>query len=242
MGWRLYRVWSTEWFHNREHSIESLLAAVGRAVAGHAPPAKPPPIPPPPTKLQEPSGAAQTRYASAFYQVCPPIPLSREALLLPGGQAELVAAIEQITSVEGPIHEELLLKRLKAFSDVRRASPQVENNFKDALATAVTRGRVVDLVARFYGDSNKPLEAFRARTDETRLPLEWVCTREIELAILHIVEAALSIQREAIPAVVAKQFGVARLSADQAERIRLAVDHLIDGAQLEVQGPNVVLA
>jgi hypothetical protein len=64
---------------------------------------------------------------------------------------------------------------------------------------------------------------------------------EIKLAIQHVVEVALSIQREIVPAEVAQLLGVQRLSSEIADRIRAVVDDLVQEGLIHVHGPNLSL-
>jgi very-short-patch-repair endonuclease len=92
MGWRIHRVWSTEWFHDPEQAVSSILKSIEQAknVCVEHPIYAPPPDPDPPSPPRYPQsdGADSSMGVSRVYKpgipysiFNPPHQLSRDYLL-----------------------------------------------------------------------------------------------------------------------------------------------------------------
>jgi very-short-patch-repair endonuclease len=255
LGWRLYRVWSTDWFKDRHGTSDALLRAVERALsfAAEAPAIAASPTVGPgramgdvPLHESLPNGPVVTtpvrarRFRSASYVECAPFPLSRTALMDSGLRTELARAVTRVVQAEGPVHREVLLERLKAFSEVKRAGTNILSNLDDAIRSARTGG-IGEMEPEFFSASRAPVEYFRTPAAGATRPLHQICSAELRLAVLSTVEDAFSIQREALATSVARLFGLQRLSAERADQIRNIVDALVDEGLLQAAGPNVAL-
>jgi len=257
-GWRLYRVWSTDWFRDREKATEGVLRAIQRALETphDSVPAQTPPSPRPPT---DPRAATQpdppTGNAPAP-AIVPPTrrhpPGERYRKYRESGQRDylldrqqarwLAGQIVRVVEFEGPIHRELLLDRLKEIDGIGRVGHNVEANFTRALGLAVNSGKV----ERSHGDCFRcpgtRQTGFRIPGDGVERPLPLIPREEIETAILHIVEDQFGYQRQALPRAVAEAFGLDRTPPGCVEVVGAVVDDLVDRKALAVSGPNVYLA
>jgi hypothetical protein len=61
LGWRLVRIWSTDWVRNRDRQVQRVLAAVAAAATPLPPPPPPAPLPAP-ASVAEPTPVPQPRY------------------------------------------------------------------------------------------------------------------------------------------------------------------------------------
>jgi very-short-patch-repair endonuclease len=255
-GWRLYRVWSTGWFRDRDTALARLLrsieqvreAPVGDSVP--APPAAPagpvlagehnqggsaprgPDIDSAPVERRFPWGEPYRKYRG---------PGRRDILLERDSAGELIDQILGIVEAEGPVHQEVLLERLKELNNVDRAGANVQRNVDRAVAVAVSRRRVAK-VGEFLWRPDASLHVFRIPGDGIQRALGQIAPEEIALAVLHKVEDQFGYQREALPRAVADLFGFDRLPPAGAEVIGAVVDSLVERGILAVSGPYVYVA
>jgi very-short-patch-repair endonuclease len=253
MGWRIHRIWSTEWFHDRENAIAGILRSVEQAQQEpmdhpiYAPPANP--APPPPNR----SSAGETRRAQevprkykpgvpyALFQ--PRLGLSREHLLDASFSGTLAGTISELVRKEGPIHHDLLVERLKELHGVARAGSNVQSNIERALGFAQQRGGVTsESTPRFYFGSGQELGSFRVPTDSIRRSIEQIAPKEIALAILYLVEDQFGMFEESLPAAVARVFGIDRLRAESAALIDSVIEELVARFLLRRNGSQLHLA
>lgn len=251
MGWRLHRVWSTEWFHDRERAIDSMLKSIEQAESMppsrpivHAPPGGETDTPdlkrPGNTKTQTPP--ASRRYSPGVpYQmyVCRPI-RSRDHILQGAYALTLASAVSDIVGVEGPIHEDLLLERLKELHGIERAGSNVQHNVRRAIQLACNGS--VEMRGNFLQTKGTVFEKFRVPVGDIRRPLEHVPQEELELAVLYIVEDQFGMMREQIPQVIARLFGIERLRGESADAIRTSVDALVEKGRLRTSGLQVYIS
>ena len=252
-GWRLYRVWSTEWFRDRDAAAAKLLRAIQQA--HEAPVEDSMPAPAPPASAAD-EGAASAVAEGPRPSSAPPIErrfppgeryrkhreTGRRDLLLESDRAgELINQIVRVVASEGPIHEEVLLERLKDLNGVDRAGVNVQRNVDRATTVAISRGRFERKDVGFLGLPGSQPRAFRVPGDDISRQLSQIALEEIALAVLHKVEDHFGYQREALPRAVAELLGFDRLPPGGTEIVGTVVDRLVERGRLAISGPYVYL-
>ena len=251
MGWRLHRVWSVEWFHNREDAIQSMLRSIEQAKAS----GRDQSIPAPPLKTETSNPGRDTlaptkptlKPASRTYGMGYPYKRflsgkrgDRKVLLKDSYRFPLAEDIASIVNREGPLHRELVLERLKELHKVERAGSNIEANFRNALRSALRRKRVMQRSEKeFIWPVDRSLSSFRTPGDGVSRTLELIPREEIELAVLFLVEDQFGMIREYIPQSAARLLGIERLTGNGADRIRDLVDRLIEKGLLRASGHHV---
>ena len=254
MGWRIHRVWSTEWFYNTEQAIASILRSVQQAE--EAPVEHP--VYAPPTESESPapsgssSGSPTPSVSATTRRYKPGVPysmfdsarsLNRDHLLNAAYSGVLVETVSALVKVEGPIHQEFLVERLKNLHGVARAGSNVQSNIERALREA-ERNRAIarDANYPFYASPGNCLESFRLPIESVRRPIEHIAPIEISLAVHYLVEDQFGIVEESLPAVIARLFGIERLRGESAEIIRCVVEDSVARGVLRRSGTQVHLA
>jgi very-short-patch-repair endonuclease len=250
-GWRLYRVWSTEWFRDREAALAKLLRAIEQAREApveNSVPAQPArPVTLTTGREHDPEGATgraptdapvERRFPPGEpYRKCRASG-RRDILLERDSAGDLVNQIVLVAEAEGPIHQEIMLERLKELNGVDRAGANIQRNVERAIGVAVSRGRLVQTSDGFLGVGSQA-RVFRLPGDGVTRSLAQIAAEEIELAVLHKVEDQFGYQRDALPRVVADLLGFDRLPPGGAEIVGTAVDRLVERKILTVSGPYV---
>jgi hypothetical protein len=168
---------------------------------------------------------------------------NREYLLEPYyWTEELAGQIVRIVEAEGPIHQEMLVQRLKEINVVERAGSNVQGNIQRAIGQAVRSRRTQRLEGDFLKAPQAKVPTFRTPGDAVERPLAWIPPEEIQLAVLYIVEDQLGLRRDALPKVVGELLGFERTPVGLAEAVGTAVDDLIDRNLLAASGPFVRLS
>jgi hypothetical protein len=253
MGWRIHRVWSTEWFHDHDRAIAGILRSVEQAKQMpmdrpiYAPTTNPAPLPPNRSPVGETHRAQeiQRRYKPGVQYTLfkPRQRLSRDHLLNADHSTILAETICQLVHVEGPIHHDLLVDRLKELHEVARAGSNVQSNIDRALRSAL-QGRRVTRESRssFYFVSGHELKSFRLPPNSAKRPIEQIAPKEIALAVLYLVEDQFGIFEESLPAAVARLFGIDRVRAESAAMIESVIEDLVTQSLLRRNGIQVHLA
>jgi very-short-patch-repair endonuclease len=255
-GWRLYRIWSTDWFRDREKAISGLLRAVEKALAtpveesvqasprsssqhSGSIPANEVSSTNEPTKDQRGSTARRFRAGVRYEKFSGKG--NRTLLLEPDEVRRLANQIVTIVNFEGPIHIDMLSERLKELNGVARAGANILDNVRRAIEIAVRSAQLERMDGDFLKRKGHIVDTFRIAGDGVERPLSYVPPEEIRVAVLYIVEDQFGYQREALPRAVSKLLGFDRTAEGTAEIVGTIVDDLIEQGALAVSGPNVYL-
>lgn len=262
-GWRLYRLWSTNWFRDREAALAGALRAIEQAQQEPLEESVPATAAPPPPPSSAGEGAPDKQFdsarsreedratppaaASAQYPVGEPYakyrgPGERRLLLHRDRAAQLATQVARIVAHEGPIHVDLLIERLKEINDVGRAGANIQANIEWAIKLAAHSGKVERSGETFLKAKGASRTTFRGPGDGVERALAWVPPEEIVLAVLHIVEDQFGCQRDALPRAIGELFGFGRAPTGLADKVQLVVDGLIEEGRLVVSGPWIYLA
>ena len=240
MDWRLHRVWSTEWFHNRDFAIKLMLDSVERAKSRNSSKYatvsvkdkseydfKPLPAPTLERKFKE--GSPYVKYSKKF---------NRNVLMGKNDIYRLKEIIADIIDVEGPIHEELLYDRLKEVFRVDKVGANIRSNVE----TAIRFAKTLEQKKPFIWKKGSNLETFRLPADDVTRPLNLISPQEISLAILYLAENQFGIMQQQIPQSVSKVFEITRTDTEEIDRIREITEKLIDEKKLVINGNQVNLS
>jgi len=256
-GWRLHRLWSTEWFRDRDKALQGVLRSVEvalQAPAGESPEASARSIPPPKPHQEprgdlegtthKPVGEPNRRFGPGqpYRKYRAARPLDSQGIMDRRRVSEVAMQIAEVVRFEGPIHEEILLERLKEIYDVARAKSRIQENVRQATVIAVRRhGLRHDSTRRFLCAGTESVASFRVSADGVERSIGQLPPEEIEFAVLYVVEDQFGFPREHLPRAVAEVFQLGRTNAGVAETVGDVVDGLIERGRLRLSGPNVYL-
>ncbi|WP_267242660.1 DUF3320 domain-containing protein [Streptomyces sp. PR69] len=152
LGWTLHRIWGTDWYRNRPEAERRLKQAVERAVAAEPFTARKQPEAPSLTSsndgrqrvtLTAVESGARPRW-STHYQMADVSHLADVRVEPHTAEARpaLARAIIAVVAVEGPVHVDLVLQRVRNAWGVGRAGSRIKANFDLAVTTLTSSGRI----------------------------------------------------------------------------------------------------
>lgn len=256
LGWRIERIWSTEWRVNPERClkrIDQVLAEIrsnqsvsnsAGVASGAAHPTAPDSSPTVSTKAEPGSvpgpGAPEVggSPAPADSQSATAMPTYRCAA--PGRSftgldffdrtttTDAVDAVIRIIDIEGPIVEELALRRVASWFGVQRITDRCRARFAAILKLALNGGRRRDESGVLWAAARAEAEfaGFRppGPTAEEQRELDHVPLFERVNAVVHVLETQYGLPREELERQVVTAFGVLRLTARTRELASEAID------------------
>jgi hypothetical protein len=189
LGWRIHRVWSTDWYRNRPDCERQILQAVERARA------EPPPGPPPAGPLRDtpqaaggagehggPPGTGDPPSDIAAmvpdYEVCTHLRVRRGRELLRQPLAKLAKAVAAIVDVEGPVHSDEVVRRIRDYWGVRRAGSRIRAFVDRGVALAVTQ-KLIRKKGTFLWRIDEVEVPVRRRNDDGPIDIDLICDEEI---------------------------------------------------------------
>jgi very-short-patch-repair endonuclease len=263
LGWRIHRVWSTDWLQSRDAAIARLEKAIAEAVAhGESPHVEPHagPAPVPATTdrsqplfaskaVAAPAQQAQAHvHALAGQAEYTPAKLSRarrdaEALRDGSGGAQAARDIVVIVDAESPVHVDRVLGVLAEEWQVERMTARARESITAIIAGVIQAGQVVQdeeflwsrQGAKQFGDH------FRvpASTRVGDRPIEHIHPLEIANAAKAVLAHQFSMPISALYSEVAKVFGVPRVTAKVEAAILAGIVRLAQVGGCKVEGDRV---
>lgn len=240
LGWKILRLWSTDWWTHRAKALDDLHCSLNRLLETERQVLVEEPVvdfvPPETTliaSLQTPtiglthnSGATPVEepaeQTNSSYEVAllDPERFSPEPDLFYTDEyaPRLTEMIDHVIEQEGPIHEEVLVRRIARFHGFKRAGNQIQDI---VLAIAKRRQCHCREKAGLFFWPKEGFEARRAparwkdRDDEMR-KVEYICTEEI-----RAIDKLLGTNGD--PIELARNLGIARLSQFARDRITEAM-------------------
>jgi hypothetical protein len=147
--------------------------------------------------------------------------------------------IVEVVEVEGPCHEDLILRRVREAWRVSRSGSRIRSAYDSAIKVAARRGQLKRVESLFLAQDEDQLSAVRIPGDNAaaRRKVEEVPRAELKLAVRHLISDARRVTRDELTFQVARLFGWNRRGPDIAAALDGAVDELIrEGVVAEDNG------
>lgn len=253
LGWRVCRVWSSDWFRDPERERQRLFAVVAEAIAKFTLDV---PAPPPPEIAASPkpdSSPVPTRLSSLVSAQAADTPMTsfggqpyRFSTIKPGSLSGLdpynVAhapslrnAIASIVEAEGPISQSLLASRMAAALGMERTTAKLQDRIAELIPTGVLKTKTGStpffLTTRSTADAYTDFRPHAPGSAERR-PLADICAHEQANAMLHLVRTYFQVPTEDLLRQTCILFGYGSLTAAAREALRPGLNIL--GARTDV--------
>ncbi len=243
-GWRFHRIWSTDWFQNREVEVHRLLDAIERARREAPPESRPPPAVAPPVQREAPRSAPKgptpgTPYREASFQVRNP----KGRTLADASVEEVARCVEIVVEQEGPVHRELVIRRVSDAWGTPRLVKRIRAAVERGIEAAIRAGEVRPLGPDAGDDEGRflipaefpagpaPVRNRAGRHGLTRR-LALVPPTEISAAILRVVEANIGIGLRECSTGVARLLGYRATPKGMRDRVETEARRLVAAGKL----------
>ena len=245
-GWTFHRIWSTDWFYDRETELRKLLEAIERArvhndvayvdenlSAG--------------TEVERLEPTAPTaQKGDPYVEADFPIQGIDAVELHEAAIRVLAECVTLVVETEGPIHVEEVGRRLSRLWGYQRAGSRIQSRVKSAADSAVRLKRI----RRPDGDAPGFLDVcdrtgevpIRDRSDvrsQTLRNVEMISLLEIKEGILSSVNRNIGINPVECAKEVSIVLGYKSLRADLRNRIRMVAGKMVERGDLQMSGEEL---
>lgn len=251
-GWEFHRIWSTDWFYNRETEVKKMLTAIEVAqhteVAGNNPPedseskvAHQPPIERTPTKTtnssQQLSGVTvyvESEFSNATATSAAHLNIHEVRI------DDLANLATQIVDIEGPVHLDVIIARIVNLWNVGRTGSRIREAIVSAIqhacrTTAIRKSKIDG--EHFYVVANfVQQKSVRDRSDVELAIVrkhDYLPNGELGVGVLAIVQEGISISPDECIKVLGERLGYRRLTAGLTERLNHAIIEMLNQNKLE---------
>ncbi len=228
-GWRLHRIWSTDWYNHRANAAERLLAAVHQAIdapLADAGPSKPesPKQTEAPTAVERDDdetelGAIEDE--ATPYEVCEDVGIPRlnDTPLHEYDTSSLAYAVRNVVNIEGPVHIEEVTSRIRTFVGVKRTGKRIRAAIEAAMRLA-DRSGFVEMRGEFLWPLDRAAKLPRLRSgDVVSTKLDHICDEEIVAAVKLVLRLQGKTPPDEVVAQVGRILGLPRMNPENRERV-----------------------
>jgi len=255
LGWRIYRIWSTDWYRNRQNSIAQLTLAVDLALRkpiendkAKTNDSKNKSVKIQATKdnnthvnsylsTQHDANTFEHTLRLADYKLCESIDLDPNYELHEMPQKLLIQAVIDVVQAEGPIHIDDVVTRIRSLSGYEKAGSRIRNSLTRAVNNAV---RITAIYARgdflWVKNSDRVVPRFR----NFLVDVDKICNEEIEEVIRLVLSHQLGTERHELCLQVSRLLGIQRMTFTTEDRLNAVIDNLVDSTEIFVNADRYV--
>jgi very-short-patch-repair endonuclease len=253
LGWRIHRIWSTDWIRDPERELGHAVEAIEDA--RRTPASRPTPTPDDSHSIDFPSDS-QAPVSVAEAPVPPRIdghvslpPYDRARLERIYGSDVLSAPIEVIAQVvttcvehEGPIHDDLLKRRVAAAWGNLRVGPRIDERIGAGIRRAKYAGWIEIRGAFAWPVGMATPSARGPSTDGEVREIAHVAPEELVAVVHSVVNRAFSISQEGLIQSVARSLGYQRTGPQVSNAIRAAIESAVSSGTISRNGDLIVVS
>ncbi len=221
LGWKIYRIWSTDWYRHPVESGKKLLEAIESTkinkMAEEISPENNSETFQDEIKDDEKIDVidhftSQTETLEKLqneiqeYKICPlsDIP-TKDFSELSGFQLEQI--IVKIVNFEGPIHTEELIQRIKMHFGIARAGSNIKSRIHSSIKSARESKKIL-IKNDFLWPDSEPDNILRKRCGNSSVKIEWICNEEIVQAIYFVLNNQYSTPQEDLIVQTSRVLGI----------------------------------
>lgn len=252
LGWRIHRVWSTDWWLDPQRELEKLVVKLEELANQDLDEVAKEP------EVQEEASAttveaelpatepseefAPNKHPLRHYSMAALPPGSPDAFYEPSSNSKLQNHISQVVNLEGPILEGTLYKRVARAWGLERTGSRIVDRLRSLARQRFVTTVEGDKTFLWPVDAN-PAEWMDFRVsngdESSRRHIDDVALEEIGAVMQHILDQAGGTSRQELARTTCKMLGMSRVLADAEARALLAIAQLAERGRVIVDGEQV---
>lgn len=220
MGWKLFNVWSIDWFRNPQGELRLLIETIENA-----------------KNQVEHNDALEEELMEDLKNLVREEPEEIDNSIpryikvsLPSevchqeihtySLGKLGAWIHEVVKVESPVHFEEMARRIADANGISKIGSRVRASITDAVNYAIRTGLIKKKDEFLWNiEDHLPVIRDRSLLSPNSKKLNLISDEEMNLAIIKVVESSIAIQPDNAVIIIAKLFGFARVTEDMRNHI-----------------------
>jgi Protein of unknown function (DUF4011)/Protein of unknown function (DUF3320) len=170
--------------------------------------------------------------AVAVYQICLSLTIPVDGELHEQPVERLAEAVTQVVAIEGPIHLEETIRRIRSLWGVKRAGQRIQQAINRAIYFAELHGGVRRRGAFLWPAVAREV-AVRRRHGDPPPRIDLICDEEIAAAVRLVLEHQVATVFDDLVIQCSRLFGIRGISGLVATRIRSMVMRLLESGQVQ---------
>ena len=244
LGWRIHRIWSTDWFRNSDQELrktaEAIEAAKTHIASPHVPTSENS-IPYSNEGGEEPESEVETTVdptpklnsRSEKYKVAEPIISTHGRDLYTVPLYTMAKWVQRVVEIESPVHIDEVTRRITNAVGISRIGNRIRNTVGIA-AHQAARSKSIQIQGKFlyWVEQDQVPVRDRSGLPNASRKLELIAPEELQIAIKQVVSDALGIERDDLTREACKLFGFKTASGNMRQRIELILNEMIERGDL----------
>jgi very-short-patch-repair endonuclease len=238
LGWKIHRIWSTDWWENPQAEINRIEQAIKNCKKNTDPDLQSEEITPVSAMLNCVEYTTESQntpvYNAKEYEICQlnPVDLPSDSFYMPISSRKITNQLTQITTEEGPISYSLLCRRLMQAWGISKMTANVHTRLRDVLTRMIFPTTKYGDLTYYWPESSDPeiYSTFRIPGDdkETRREIIDIAPEEIANAINEILNQQISMPESELISETSRIFGYTRVGTTAEEHLRKGLNLLVD--------------
>lgn len=242
LGWTFHRIWSTDWFRNRQQELNRVVEAINAAkIAADREEQTVPTIP---THVEhsiaraKPVEQENTKFSKPYMKARLESVTNQQ--LHQTGLDELAGMIKRVVAAESPIHLDEVTRRLMDAFGVVRAGSRITATVQEAITHGAAR-RLFEARGDFLYTTGFVCSPIRDRSAfaPADRKIEWVAAEEIDEALLEGIRLGFSLSPSDAVAAAIEMLGFGRATQRIASTIEERLNFLIKSRRISI-GDGIV--
>lgn len=227
MGWKFYRIWSTDWFRNKRVEKERLLAAVKDAVDN---------VPQVHDEPKEADISFEEKAAVKHFEF-PQYQEIRVSSIQSKYSYNVPKIVRAILEVEAPVSEEWMLKRLVYLYDREKVTSVVVSGFEQDMRSC----RNLGIIRKngFLYLQGKDIPMLRVPSGGSSRDIKYIAVEELALGLKELLKQNVSAEKTGLFKLLVQHLGFSRMGDAILARLEEALKLLKD--EIEINGEIISL-
>ena len=237
MGWKLFNVWSTDWFRNPQGELILLIETIENAKnqVEHNDALEEELMEDLKNLVREEREEIDNsipRYIKASL----PIEVCHQEIHT-YSLGKLGAWIHEVVKVESPVHFEEMARRIADANGISKIGSRVRASITDAVNYAIRTGLIKKKDEfLWHFEDHLPIIRDRSLLSPNSKKLSLISDEEMNLAIIKVVESSIAIQPDNAVILIAKLFGFARVTEDMRNHILQSIKKAVKSEIVKKDG------
>ena len=248
IGWKIYRIWSTDWIKDRNTERDKLIKAIDNAIAQYDNHIEDSYMIKDNYKVDTDSSDyliekddeesdENNPFGFEIYQEANICEIERSNNF----NKYLPDVIFYVVKKEYPIHFELLCKRVATLFGNQKVTVKVKNGVKDIINYAVSNSIEMKNDFCWLKDKKDVLVRVPSEESDTIRPIQYIAKEELSEAMIKIVDKSFGIEINDLLSITAKVFGFNRVGPKITDSMKIAYDELIDKKRIRNIDEKIII-
>ncbi len=243
LGWKLHRIWSTDWFLNEDRELKRAVEAIEQAKVLQ-------PVDRPTAKSKTVNREIERADHEEGHAELGTVPYKQVQIRLKNltyqfpdvSYRSLQKPITDVVRVEGPIHVDEIIRRIADAADVR-ATRKVKNNLNHAITNVARSNKIVKRGKFLWLKGMKRPIPIRDRSAIPKsMKIDLISPEEISESVKLVVKRSFGIDRESAVKEAGRLLGFKRVSKDTRTNIDSIIEKLVRSGDLNNDAEHLTLS